>query len=94
MPKANPREFQRGALDLVTLGEPAAQVAKGLGISEQKLRCWMAQGDVDSGSDEGLTSAEKRELIKLRRKTRVLETENEILNRASAHFVGYIMLPN
>jgi transposase-like protein len=39
------------------------------------------------GTDrERLTSAEKRELIELRWKTRVLEMENEILKRASAYF--------
>lgn len=66
MPAAQPPEFRRRALDLVAMGEPVAQVARGLGISEQTLRRWMAQDDVDSGRVEGLTSAEKRELIELR----------------------------
>lgn len=49
MPKAKPPEFRRRSLDLVAVGEPVAQVAKGLGISEQTLRRWMNQDDVDSG---------------------------------------------
>lgn len=93
MPKAKPPEFRRRALDLVAMGEPVAQVAKGLGISEQTLRRWMAIDAVDSGRVEGLTSAEKRELIELRRKTRVLEMENEILKRASAYFARENILP-
>lgn len=54
-------------------GEPVDQVARGLGISEGTLRRWLAIHAVDSGRVEGLTSAENRELIELRRKTRVLE---------------------
>lgn len=93
MPAAKPPEFRRRALDLVAMGEPVAQVAKGLGISEQTLRRWMAIDAVDSGRVEGLTSAEKRELVELRRKTRVLEMENEILKRASAYFARENILP-
>lgn len=93
MPAAKPPEFRRRALDLVAMGEPVAKVAKGLGISEGTLRRWMAQDDVDSGRVEGLTSAEKRELVELRRKTRVLEMENEILKRASAYFARENILP-
>lgn len=38
MPAAKPPEFRRRALDLVAGGEPVAQVAKNLGISESCLR--------------------------------------------------------
>lgn len=93
MPAAKPPEFRRRALDLAAMGEPVAQVAKGLGISEGTLRRWMAIDAVDQGRVEGLTSAEKRELIELRRKTRVLEMENEILKRASAYFARENILP-
>lgn len=93
MPAAKPPEFRRRALDLVAMGEPVAQVAKGLGISEGTLRRWMAIDAVDSGRVEGLASAEKRELVELRRKTRVLEMENEILKRASAYFARENILP-
>ena len=93
MPAAKPPEFRRRALDLVAMGEPVAQVAKGLGISEGTLRRWMAIDAVDSGRVEGLASADKRELIELRRKTRVLEMENEILKRASAYFARENILP-
>lgn len=93
MPAARSPEFRRRALDLVSQGEPVAQVARNLGISESGLRRWMAQDDIDSGRSEGLTSAEKRELVELRRRTRVLEMEIEILKRASAYFARENVLP-
>ena len=93
MPAPKSPEFRRRALDLVGQGEPVAQVARNLQISESCLRRWMNQDDVDSGRVEGLTSAEKRELVELRRKNRVLEMENEILTRASAYFARENILP-
>ena len=93
MPAARSQEFRRRALDLVGQGEPVAQVARGLGISESCLRRWMAQADVDAGRADGLTTAEKQELVELRRKNRVLEMENEILKRASAYFARENVLP-
>jgi transposase-like protein len=48
---------------------------------------------VDSGRVEELTSTEKRQLIELRRKTRVLEMKNGILKRASAYFARENVLP-
>lgn len=93
MPAAKPVEFRRRALELVAAGEPVAKVARDLGISESCLRRWMDQADVDAGQREGLTSAEKRELVELRRRNRVLEMEIEILKRASAYFARENVLP-
>ena len=93
MPAAKPPEFRRRALDLVAGGEPVALVARNLGISESCLRRWKSQTDIDTGRADGLTSDEKRELVELRRKNRVLETEVEILKRASAYFARENVLP-
>lgn len=70
-----------------------AATARNLGISESCLRRWMSQEEVDRGGRDGLTSTEKRELVELRRKNRVLETEIEILKRASADFARENVLP-
>ncbi len=93
MPAAKPPEFRRRALDLVAQGEPVARVAALLQISQSCLRRWMAQADIDAGRVEGLTTAERRELVELRRRNRVLETEVEILKRASAYFARENILP-
>ena len=73
MPAAKPPEFRRRAVELAREGsKPVAEIARDLGISESGLRRWMAQAEVDEGKREGLTSAEKQELIRLRRNNRTL----------------------
>jgi transposase-like protein len=69
------------------------KVASDLGISESCLRRWVAQDDVDAGRREGVSSDERRELVELRRRNRVLEMEVEILKRASAYFARENVLP-
>lgn len=94
MPAAKPPEFRRRAVELARQPDTAvAKVAKDLGISESCLRRWMSVDDVDAGRKEGLTSDERKELVELRRRTRVLEMENEILKRASAYFARENVLP-
>jgi len=94
MPAAKPPEFRRRAVELARLGDqPVAPIAKDLGISESCLRRWMAVADVDEGRTDGVTSAERRELVELRRRNRVLELELEILKRASAYFARENVLP-
>ncbi|GIG26443.1 transposase [Cellulomonas denverensis] len=94
MPAAKPPEFRRRAVDLARSGrQPVAKVASDLGISESCLRRWMAQDDVDAGRREGVSSDERRELVELRRRNRVLEMEVEILKRAPAYFARENVLP-
>jgi transposase-like protein len=73
--------------------KPIAELARDLGISESCLRNWLALADVDEGRREGTTSAEKAELVELRRRLRVSEMENEILRRAAAYFARKNVLP-
>ncbi|GAB2983911.1 hypothetical protein GCM10017788_39830 [Amycolatopsis acidiphila] len=63
-------------------------------LNHTRLRNWMTQADTDeNGSASRLTSAEKKELAELRKKTRQLEMENEILKRAAAYFARENVLP-
>lgn len=85
MPALRRPEFRRRAVELARAdGQPVAQLAKGLEISESCLRRWMAVDDVDTGRVEGLSTGKKAELAELRRRNRVLEAEVETLKRASA----------
>jgi transposase-like protein len=89
-----PREFRQQAVELVRLGEqPIARIAADLGISDQTLRNWARQVDIDGGRRDGVTSDEHAEMVRLRRRNRVLEMEVEILKRASAFFARENVLP-
>jgi transposase len=81
-----PPEFRREALELVRSGRSIRDVAESLGVSAQTLRNWSRQDDVDAGRAEGLTTAEREELGRLRRENRRLQQEREILKKAAAFF--------
>ncbi len=67
MPLPRDPEFRRRAVELARLKEkPIAQIARDLGVAESGLRRWMAQGDVDEGRREGLSSDDRAELVRLR----------------------------
>jgi transposase len=67
-------------------GRPVPQLAKELGVSQGSLRDWASQHDVDEGKTEGLSSAERDELRRLRRELRTVTEEREILRKAAAFF--------
>jgi transposase len=86
MPKTPPysQEFKREAVQLLrTSGRSIPQLADELGCSPQSLRNWAWQRDVDEGKAEGLSSAERDELRRLRREVKVLVEEREILKKVS-----------
>jgi transposase len=84
---AFPPEFRREAVKLMRDSDkPVSQLAKDLGVSEQTLRKWRAQVQVDSGEREGLTTEQLQELRRLRRENRTLQMEREVLKKAAAFF--------
>lgn len=94
MPAPYPPEFKQRAVEMARRREkPIAQLAKELGVAESGLRRWMDQADIEDGHKPGLTGEERKELVELRRRNRVLETEVEILKRASAYFARENVLP-
>jgi transposase-like protein len=86
MPAAHPKEFREDVIAVARRGEaPLAQVAKDFGISESCLRNWLHRADVEDGHRPGVTRAENEELCEAKKKTRLLEQENEVLRRAAAY---------
>ncbi len=84
-----PPEFRAEAVRLAkSSGETIARVAKDLGISDQTLRNWVAQDDVDAGKKSGLTSDERTRMRELERENRKLREEREILRKAAAFFAA------
>lgn len=82
-----PEEFRREAVALVRSDERSIpEIAKSLQISDQTLRNWVRQADVDVGRREGLSSEEREELRQLRREVRTLRKEKEVLAKATAFF--------
>jgi transposase-like protein len=82
-----PPEFKRDVVTVARRGDlTVAEVASDFDISEESVRRWMKQADIDDGLVNGQTSTEQSELVQLRRKLRKLEMENEVLRRATAYF--------
>ena len=90
MPKTRPpfpAEFRREAVKLMRDSDkPVPQLARDLGVSENTLRNWSRQAEVDAGEREGLTSDQLEELRRLRRENRTLQMEREVLKKAAAFF--------
>jgi transposase len=91
MPRSRPpypEQFRREAVELVrTSGRSIKEIATDLGVTEQSLRTWVKQNEVDVGQRPGISSDEREELKRLRRENRVLREEREILKKAAAFFV-------
>lgn len=87
-----PPEFRAEAVRLAHSAEqPLTRTARDLGVSLETLRAWIKQADLDSGQrTDGLTTAEREELTRLRRENRTLRMEREILVKASAFFAREI----
>jgi transposase len=55
--------------------------------SVEMIRQWVRQAELGAGEhNDGVTSSEREELVRLRRENRVLREEREILSKAAAWF--------
>lgn len=93
MPKTRPPyppEFRRQMVDLVHAGRDPEDLAKEFEPTAQSIRNWVAVSDKREGRQPGaadtLSSAEREELLKLRRENKQLRLERDILSRATAWF--------
>lgn len=69
---------------------PLSQIAKNFGISVSCLRRWLKLAEIEEGTRPGVTAAESAERRELRRRNKLLEQENEVLQRAAAFFAREI----
>jgi transposase len=74
-------------IELVRSGRTPEELARQFEPTAQSIRNWVEQADLDEGRrDDGLTTAERDELRRLRRENRTLREEREILKKAAAWF--------
>lgn len=85
-----PAEFRQQMIELARAGKTPTELAREFECSAQTITNWVAQDAVDRGKPlpgkDGLSSAEREELSRLRRENRQLKTERDILAKATAWF--------
>lgn len=90
MPKSHPPyplEFCRRIIELVRSGRSPEALSKEFEPTAQSIHNWVAQADRDEGRrTDGLTTEERKELVRLRRENKQLRMEREILSKAAAWF--------
>ena len=85
-----PPEYKAEVVELIrSTGKSVGQVARELDLTETAVRQWVRQADLDTGyRTDGLTTAERDELRRLRRENRELREEREILRKAAVFFAS------
>ena len=92
MPRRKRRNFtpeeKADAVRMVREVGNLAKVARDLDLTETALRSWVKQAEIDQGrGPEGaLTTEERDELRRLRRRVRTLEMERDFAKKAAAFF--------
>src|SRR5712691_4092577 len=85
--KRYPAELQEQLVRRVHSGRSAKELAREFEPSEQTIRNWVKQSELDEGTrSDGLTTDERQELGRLRRENARLKEEREILSKAAAWF--------
>lgn len=82
-------QFKADAVRLVTAGgKTIPEVTKQFDLTETALREWVRRSEVDAGRGppDALTTAERAELIDLRKRLKRAEMERDILKKATAFF--------
>jgi transposase len=80
-------EFREQMLALVRGGRSPEELSREFEPTAQTIRNWVAQADRDGGvRHDGLTTAEREEMRRLRRENKRLRVEREILGKAAAWF--------
>ncbi|WP_020124804.1 transposase [Streptomyces canus] len=93
-PRKYPLELRERAVRMYRTSEPKPvirRMAEELGVHHEALRNWTRQAETDAGERDGLlTTEEKNELARLRRKVRDPRRANEVLRTASAFLAAQL----
>jgi len=95
MPKSRPpypAEFRQQIIELARAGRTPTELSREFDCSAQTIINWVAQAAIDAGKPlpgkDGLSTAEREELSRLRRQVRQLQMERDILAKATAWFAA------
>ena len=81
-------------IELVRAGRTPAKLAREFECTAQTIANWVTQAGRDADrllpGKEGLSTAERDELMRLRRQVRQLQMERDILSKATAWFAGRV----
>jgi len=84
---AYPPEFRRQMVESVRSGRTPEELAREFEPAARSIWAWARQAERDGGKrHDGATSAEREELIRLRRENQRLRQERDILAKAAAWF--------
>jgi len=90
MPRTHPPyppEYRQQIVELLRAGRRPEELAREFGPTVQTIQNWLKQADRDEGRrHDGLTTAERQELVRLRREIKQVRLEREILAKAAAWF--------
>jgi transposase len=83
-------DFRREAVrQVMELGRSQREVATALGVSNATISGWVHEAETEARVRAAPLAADERaELVELRRRVKVLETEREILKKAAAFFAS------
>lgn len=90
MPRTHPPyapEYRQQIIELLRAGRSPEELAREFEPTAQTISNWLKQAERDDGRrQDGLTTAERQELARLRREIKQLRLEREILAKAAAWF--------
>ena len=82
-----PREYRERLVELARAGRSPGSLAREFEPSEQTIRNWVRQAELDDGERlDGLTTETRREMSRLKRENKRLRLERDILKKAAAWF--------
>src|SRR5690625_6258924 len=89
---AYPKEFRQKIIELARSGRSIVELAREFEPSEQTIRNWIRQADINAGHrHDGLSSDEKQELSRLRKENRRLQQERSEEHTSELQSRGHLV---